>query len=760
MFPSLPPSSEQLFEVLRESPTGMALVRATEPEAGRIAMVNEALCELLRYSETELLQLSFREITHPDDLALDVAYWEQLIAGEMRSYGIEKRLVASDGEVRWIRLHVSLLRDEKGAPLYTVGQAVDITELKRALTTQVALIDSAQDAIVSMDAEGRITEFNPAAERAFGYSKAVAVGRPLAELIIPVAQRAAHQEGLRRVVEGGEERMIGKRAELTAMRADGSEFPIELTITRTQHDPPAFTGFIRDLTERRTAAQALEESERRYRRIAETAAEGIWILDADHRTSFANPRAAEMLGLRPQDMLGKHPFDFMDEEGSEVTRQALDRRREGLREAYQTKLIHRDGHEVWVWVSATPMYDDDGTYAGVLGMVTDVTEWVLSAREREELQTQLHQSQRLETVGKLAGGVAHDFNNLLSVILNYAAFLQEELADQAEAAEGLEEIRRAAEAGAALTGRLLAFSRRDAGRPRTLDLRRVVGDVTRMLQSTMGKSVELEIRAPDPLPPVTVDVHQLEQVLLNLAVNARDAMPNGGHLTIELREEDGHACVEVSDTGVGMDEEVAARAFEPFFTTKPAGAGTGLGLAMAYGIVTQAGGEVTLQSSPDEGTTVTVRLPAAQPGDGGGAANDGEGAVPRPAAGQTVLLVDDEDPVRTVAARILARHGYRVVEAAGGEEALELYAALEQSPDLLLTDVAMPKTSGFELARRLETERAPAPPVVFMSGYSGASVATPEDLERAAGFIQKPFDAHSLLLVVGEALAAGTGAPV
>jgi PAS domain S-box-containing protein len=760
MFSSLSPSSDQLFEVLREAPLGVGIVRATEPGLGRFLLVNEFMCELLGYREEVLLELSFQEVSHPQDLEPDLQYLEQLIAGEIRSYGLEKRLIASDGEIRWIRQHVSLLRDQDGAPLYAVRQAADITDLKRALTTQAALIDSAQDAIVSMDAEGRITEFNPAAERAFGYSKAVAVGRPLAELIIPAAQRAAHQEGLRRVVETGEERMIGKRVELAAMRADGSEFPVELTITRTQHDPPAFTGFIRDLTERQTAAQMLEESERRYQRIAETAAEGIWILDADHRTSFANPRAAEMLGLRPQDMLGKHPFDFMAEEDKELARESLDRRREGSREAFQGRFIHRDGAEVWLWISASPVYEDDGTYAGVLGMVTDVTEWVVAAREREELQAQLHQSQRLETVGKLAGGVAHDFNNLLSVILNYAAFLQEELADRAEAAEGLEEIRRAAEAGAALTGRLLAFSRRDAGRPQTVDLRQVVGDVRRMLERTMGKSVEVEIRAPDPLPPVTVDVHQLEQVLLNLAVNARDAMPNGGHLTIELREEKGHACVEVSDTGVGMDEEVAERAFEPFFTTKPAGAGTGLGLAMAYGIVTQAGGDVTLQSSPHEGTTVTVRLPAAQPVDDPSGEGDGAGRAARPAAGQTVLLVDDEDPVRTVAARILTRHGYRVVEAAGAEEALALCEALEQPPDLLLTDVAMPKTSGVELARALEAGRAPAPRVVFMSGYSGSSVATPEDLERAAGFVQKPFDASSLLHVVGEALVAGTRSPV
>ncbi|HEX2234087.1 MAG TPA: PAS domain S-box protein [Thermoleophilaceae bacterium] len=759
MLPLVTPSNEQLFEVLRESPTGMAVVRATEPEQGRILMVNEALCELLRYSEEELLRRTFQDISHPDDLPHEMELYEQLVSGAVHTYGMEKRLIASDGEARWIRLHVSLLRDEQGGPLYSVGQAIDITELKRALASQAALIDSALDSIVGMDAEGRITEFNPAAERTFGYSKAVALGRPLAELIIPASDRAAHAAGLQRVVKGGEERIIGKRVELTALRADGREVPVELTITRTQEDPPAFTGFIRDLTERWSAAQALEESERRYRRIAETAAEGIWMLDADHRTSFVNPRAAEMLGLRPQDMEGKHPFEFMDAEGREVMRKALDQRREGVRDAYQAKLIHRDGREVWIWTSASPLHQDDGTYAGVLWMVSDVTESVQAAREREELQSQLHQSQRLETVGKLAGGVAHDFNNLLSVILNYAAFLQGELADNPEAVEGLAEIRRAAEGGAALTGRLLAFSRRDVGRPVTLDLRRVVGDVRRMLERTLGAAIELEIRAPEELPPVNVDLHQLEQVLLNLAVNARDAMPDGGRLTIELRVDDGgFVCMEVSDTGCGMDGEVAARAFEPFFTTKPSGAGTGLGLAMVFGIVTKAGGQVTLRSEIDQGTAVTVMLPAADAAEEEG--GDGEGPAPRPANGQFVLVVDDEDSVRKVAGRVLERHGYRVVEAAGGEEAQALFPQLDPKPDLLLTDVAMPKVSGLELAEALEANGDGRLPVVFMSGYSGGSVPSPEELERGSSFLQKPFTPESLLHVVGEALAPETRAAV
>jgi hypothetical protein len=369
--------------------------------------------------------------------------------------------------------------------------------------------------------------------------------------------------------------------------------------------------------------------------------------------------------------------------------------------------------------------------------------------------------------------VAHDFNNLLAVILNYAAFLKEELATSPEGAEGLDEIKKAAERGAALTRRLLAFSRRDTGRPVTLDLTKVVSDVRRMLERTMGPEVELEIETVDPVPPVVADVHQLEQVVLNLAINARDAMPDGGRLRIRVRElsldehdaslrpdaEPGrYACIEVEDTGHGMSAEVAAQAFDPFFTTKPAGEGTGLGLAMVYGIATNAGGHVTLDSRPGEGTTVAMHLPAAAR-----RSDTPDGPVspePRPAQGQTILLVDDEAPVRAIAARILTKHGYEVVEAGGGDEALAIYRTLEEHPDLLLTDVAMPKMSGLELARRLPEERPPAPPVVFMSGYSGASVSTPEALERAAGFLQKPFNAEELLHCVGEALMAGARPPV
>ena len=773
MSTSLFPSSDRLFSVVFDGPVGLAIVAADGAERGRLLRVNPAFCELLGYSEEELLERTFGEISHPDDAGSGGDPFAELLTGSVDSLEVERRLLAAGGGVRWARLYVSRLEAEADTPRQVVVQVTDISELKRLLIGQAAMIDAAINAIVGMDAGGLITEFNPTAERIFGYKREVVLGRRLSELLIPARMRDRHERAVRQIVEGDRPRLLGRSLELTAMRADGSEFPCELTITLTQEAPLQFTGFVRDLTERRAAEQALEESERRYRRIVETSSEGLWMLDADHRTTFVNPRMAEILGLRPQDMLHRHPFEFTDEEGRESARQALDRRREGVRESYQSKFIRRDGSEVWAWLSASPLTEDDGSYVGSLAMVTDVTEYVLAERSREDLQSQLHQSQRLETVGKLAGGIAHDFNNLLAVILNYAAFLKEELPTSPEATEGLDEIRRAAERGAALTRGLLAFSRRDTGRPVSLDLRKVVSDVRRLLTRTMGTEVELEIEPIGEIPPVVADVHQLEQILLNLAINARDAMPEDGRLRIRLREltldeeaagkradaEPGrYASIEVEDTGTGMSAEVAAQAFDPFFTTKPAGEGTGLGLAMVYGIVTNAGGHVTLDSRPGEGTTIGVHLPAAarrtdrveRPGQ----------PEPRPAAGQTILLVDDETPVRTIAARILSRHGYVVVEAGGGEEALAVYRTMEERPDLLLTDVAMPRMSGLELARRLPEERPPAPPVVFMSGYSGASVSSPEALERSAGFLQKPFNGEELLHSVGEALAAGARPPV
>jgi PAS domain S-box-containing protein len=403
---------------------------------------------------------------------------------------------------------------------------------------------------------------------------------------------------------------------------------------------------------------------------------------------------------------------------------------------------------------------------GRLIVVTDVT-------ERQRLRRQLDQVQRLESLGQLAGGVAHDFNNLLGVILNYAAFVREELAGAdperwGPVREDVEQIEKAARRATDLTHQLLAFARREVIHPEVISLNHSVQDTHQLLRRTLGEHVELTCELEDDLWPVLVDPGQIEQILINLSVNARDAMPRGGRLLIEtanVEVDDSYASarpglepgryvrLRVSDTGVGMDPGTLEHAFEPFFTTKPKGEGTGLGLATIYGIVSQAGGHVRLYSEPGLGTTCTVMLPATAEGD----------PVPAPADqdessghGEMVLVVEDEDGIRQVARRLLERRGYSVLTASGGPEAIELVRRHDGPIDLLLTDVIMPRMMGTEVAAAIAALR-PGIRIMFMSGYAHPLVGPSQGLPADTILIEKPFTERTLLLKVREAL--GTAAP-
>jgi PAS domain S-box-containing protein len=383
----------------------------------------------------------------------------------------------------------------------------------------------------------------------------------------------------------------------------------------------------------------------------------------------------------------------------------------------------------------------------------DVQGIVLNSRdvtERKRLEAQLRQSQRLESVGQLAGGIAHDFNNFLSVIRGYARFILDGLPADSALRSDAEEVARAAERAARLTNQLLVFSRRDVVQSRVVDLGEVLEDITSLLERTLGENVALSVDIENGLHPVEADPSQLEQVLVNLVVNARDAMPGGGRLAIGLANHDAHGDLRtrltVEDSGHGMGADVLERAFEPFYTTKPKGQGTGLGLATVYGIVTQAGGSVDIISRPGEGTTVSVLLPAsdaraAQPA-------DTQGPDALAAGGETILVVEDEDAVRRLTCRILSRQGYRVFDAPDGPHALSTWDRHGDEIDLLLTDVVMPGMSGKELAEKIGIEP------VFMSGYT-------DDVVLRHGvdglrLVEKPFDAETLLSAVRSAL---DGAP-
>jgi signal transduction histidine kinase len=411
----------------------------------------------------------------------------------------------------------------------------------------------------------------------------------------------------------------------------------------------------------------------------------------------------------------------------------------------------KDGSQFPVEVSLSSIVDDRQTLL-VLAAVRDITDRVeLEAeRNRQSLETQRERSHRLESLGQLAGGVAHDFNNLLGVIMNYSRLLSRHLTDPVLEAD-LEEIRAAADRGAALTRQLLTFARRDIVNPAPLEVTAVVRGVASMLGRTLGEDINLELQLGDQPLVAVADLHQLEQILLNLAINARDAMPDGGRLTIsatlsddkDMAESDYDVVLRVVDTGTGMSPEVLARVFEPFFTTKPRGQGTGLGLATVYGIVHQNGGDVGIESTVGGGTAVTVRLRGTDEALAPRISNterSGDGGHER------ILVVEDEDPLRRGTERLLREHGYDVLVASDGAEALELFEPGGAAIDLVVTDVAMPGMSGSELADRLK-ERGFAVPVIFMSGYdsdgvklTGRLLAKPVDEERLMNAVREVLD--------------------
>ncbi|EFQ24143.1 multi-sensor hybrid histidine kinase [Aminomonas paucivorans DSM 12260] len=510
----------------------------------------------------------------------------------------------------------------------------------------------------------------------------------------------------------------------------------------------------------------LRASEERYRRIVETSLEGICALDEGFRVILANPRLCEMLGYeKEEELLGRPVEEFLFPEDREDQRLRHEVRRSGRGERYERRFRRRDGENLWAHVSASPVQDEEGRFCGSFAMLTDQTARVEADRLRARLEDQLLQAQKMESVGRLAGGVAHDFNNLLTGILGYTELARGKLEGQEGAVRDLEEVERLGRRATDLTRQLLAFSRRQTLDPKVVDLNERIEESLRLLDRLLGEDVQIRFRPGEDLGLVRVDPAQFEQVLVNLAVNARDAMPEGGILSlrtshVELRAEaavwyleaapGSYVLLEVSDTGTGMDEETRAHLFEPFFTTKPVGKGTGLGLSMVYGIVKQHGGHLWVYSEPGKGSTFKIYLPR----EGGSLEPSGEPQKdPRqetPLEG-LVLLAEDEPAVRGLVERILRGRGLEVLVAENARQAEALFRERKDQVQLLLSDVVLPDLNGKELHERLLAIR-PDLPVLFTSGYHEDVIAHRGVLDPGVLFLPKPFTARDLVAKVREAL--------
>lgn len=562
---------------------------------------------------------------------------------------------------------------------------------------------------------------------------------------------------------------IGEEAAAALMRAGARDFILKDSLTRLA---PAVQRELREAHERQEHRQAqvdLHSVQEQFRLLAEH------LRDVVFRYRLRPTPALEYVSPAITDLTGQDPaagYARPDAIFETVAPEDRDRTREAWHSPPTQPFLSRwrrpDGELAWVEQRLVPIYDPAGVLVAVEGILRDTTDVVRAADEREELARQLHQTERLDSLGQLAGGVAHDFNNLLNIITSYATFTLDELGPDHPAREDAEKILHAAAQAAALTRQLLLFSQLHPSHPEIVDLNVVVRDIERLLQRTIGEDIGFTIRLSPDIGLVSIERARLEQVIMNLVINARAAMPDGGQITIETGAAGlapgttvpatDSVCLTVTDTGCGMDEETQRRAFEPFFSTKGRGRGTGLGLATVYGVVKDAGGSLTLRSAPGQGTRFAIYLPTTseRPVD---APSDATAVSHANGHQESILVVEDDDGVREILRRILTRADYLVAEAPSREHALQALTAANGPIDLLLTDMVMP---GLPAAKFLQVARdlRPTMPVICISGYlgDGRGGGLPPDVP----LILKPFDANDLLRQVRAALdraPAGSDVP-
>lgn len=544
---------------------------------------------------------------------------------------------------------------------------------------------------------------------------------------------------------------IGEDVAVEAMRAGAQDYVTKGNLRRLV---PAIERELRDAAVRRER----RAGEARFRRVVDSAMMGILFWDAQGKITDANDQFLKIVGYTREDLkAGRIDWRaMMPPEYEPADAKALEALAAGTGTPVEKEYIRKDGSRVPILVGGALL--DDPAHPGV-AFVLDIT-------ERKQLQQQLIQSQKMEAVGRLAGGIAHDFNNLLTAIFGYADLLAEQLPEDSPARKDVEEIQKASQRAASLTGQLLAFSRRQVLQPVVLSLNDVVENVEKMLHRILGEDIELHTALAPELGNTRADAGQIEQMIMNLAVNARDAMPTGGKLTIETANVDLDAAyaaqhqpvipgrfvmLAVSDTGIGMDDATKARIFEPFFTTKEAGKGTGLGLATVYGIVKQSGGYVWLYSEPGNGAAFKIYLPRVDAQrDAPVVASEPVGTV---VGTETVLVAEDDPLLLPLTRELLTKLGYHVLEARGSAEALAVARGHRGDIHLLVSDVVMPRGGGFQLAQQLLAER-PGLRVLYVSGYTDETVVRHGLLERGLNYLQKPFTSAVLARKVREVLDA------
>ena len=718
---------------------------------GYFVRVNPAFCDVLGYTTDELVATPILELIHPDDRARTVEGGRRLAIGNV-TQRYENRFRCRDGTYKWLAWTAQSVHPEQGT-VYAVAR--DVTEQKRAEERLRAseewyrlLFDASPLPLWVYDVETlEFLAVNDAAVKHYGYSRAEFLAMRITDIrpeedvpkVMAVARAPDNPE-----FEGGVWRHRTK---------EGRTILVEVvTHAITVLDRPARLTLAHDVTERKYAERELRQTADTLQTLIQASPLAIVTTDVNGIVNEWNVAAERTFGWVAGDVIGR-PIPIVPMEQMEEDTRRMSMSGEHSFSGYETRCLRKDGSLVDVYVS-TALLRGGGGILGTVWVMADVT-------ERKVMEEQLRQAQKMDAVGQLAGGVAHDFNNLLTVITSYGQFLLNALPEHDPRRSDAHEITQAAARASGLTRQLLAFSRRQVLQPQVLDLNEVIGDMEKLLRRVISEDISLVTQFESSIGAVRADRGQIEQVVMNLVVNARDAMPSGGVLAISTRvihldaayarrhagvNPGRHVVISVRDTGLGMDAATQERIFEPFFTTKAKGKGTGLGLSTVYGIVRQSGGHVEVRSSLGRGTTFEIILPQVSTTLPSRAEHAIGATIPR--GTETVLVVEDEDAVRHIVRRVLEEQGYVLVEARDGHEALRVCAERGDQIDLVLSDVIMPGMGGRQLARALASTH-PTLPVMFMSGYS-------DDGELAGGIesgvLAKPFTAETLARQVREAL--------
>ena len=790
-------------EALRDSESKFRTVAETSPiaifihDGDKFLYVNPVSEQISGYSRAELFARGPWGIAHPDYIDLLRRRSEARRKGEKVPSRYEFPILAKNGDTRWLDFSAGSIRFEGRKAI--VATAVDITERKRAEILQGALYRIADTArqpgelhevyaaihrivaelmyarnlyIALYDEDTELVSFPYFVDSEDPAPAPRALGRGLTEYVLRVGEPLlATPEVLEALVERGEVKRIGaasldwlgvplKRGEHTFGVMVVQTYEANVRYDDKDKEILTFVSqHVASAIEHKRGEDRLRESEARYRSLVQTAVYGIYRASAvEDRFLDVNPALVAMLGYESaEEVLALKVSENVYWDPEDRDRFLAEHRDRERIDGVQARWKRKDGTPITVRLSGRTMRDARGQTIALQMIAEDIT-------ERAALELQLLQSQKMEAVGRLAGGVAHDFNNLLTVIKGYGELMLSELKTNDPMRAEVEEIQKAADRAASLTRQLLAFSRRQVMAAKVIDLNSVVENMDKLLRRLLGEDVELNTLLDPNLGAVKADPGQIEQVIMNLAVNARDAMPHGGKLTIETGNIDldtfyarehvtvaagPYVMIAVSDTGVGMDSETQARIFEPFFTTKEQGKGTGLGLSTVYGIIKQSGGYIWVYSESGRGTTFKVYLPrvgeTVEAEGAGGPAHESHRGT------ETVLLVEDEDGVRALIRQVLVRNGYHVLEARHGEEALMLAEGHRNIIHLLLTDVVLARMSGRELAQRLGPQR-PEMQVIFMSGYTDEAIVHHGMLTPGTTFLQKPFTTDSLMHKLREIL--------